>query len=100
MGSATDRWAGGAGVLRARGWAPAVGLLWVLLACFVVGLTRHGASFEPLVDGWLGSLTTVLPAALLVSVGWSRTGPERRELLLLGAGSLIWSLGGVYFVLA
>jgi diguanylate cyclase len=79
--------------------APEV-VLCALLAWFLVGLARHGADFDPLVDGWLGSLTTVLPAGLLVLDASRQVGARRREGLLLGAGALSWSLGGVYFVLA
>ncbi|CAN5412000.1 hypothetical protein BH10ACT10_BH10ACT10_08790 [soil metagenome] len=86
-------------MLHRRGPMIVVALLWGLLACFVVGLARHGDGFEPLVDGWLGSLTTVLPAVLLVALARTRTGPERRELLFLGLGSLAWGAGGFYFVL-
>ena len=75
-------------------------LLWGLFGCYVLGLARHGDSFEPVVDGWLGSLTTVLPALALLDMARRRGGPERRELVLLGAGALAWSLGGVYEVLA
>jgi len=75
-------------------------VLWVLLGCYFIGLARHGEGFEPLVDGWLGSLTTGLPALVLVGMAFHRRGAERRELLLLGAGALAWSLGGVYVVMA
>ncbi len=75
-------------------------LLWALLGGYVLGLAQHGEDFEPVVDGWLGSLTTLLPAMVLLTRAWHRRGAERRELLLLGAGALIWSLGAVYFVLA
>ncbi len=75
-----------------------LGVLWALLACFVAGLAGHGDSFEPLVDGWLGSLTTVLPALALLAAGQRGRGPRRAEVRLLGLGALAWSLGGVYFV--
>jgi diguanylate cyclase (GGDEF)-like protein len=75
-------------------------LLCGLLGAFVVGLARHGDGFDPVVDGWLGSLTTLLPALFLVARGLRRGGPPRRELLLLGTGALAWSLGGTYVVLA
>jgi diguanylate cyclase (GGDEF)-like protein len=75
-------------------------LLGALFGWYVLGLARHGAVFEPLVDGWLGSVTTVLPALLLLTVARRYVGVARREVLLLGTGALVWSLGGVYFVLA
>ena len=99
MGTVQGRDTVGSGVLRGGVPMVFVGLLWILLAAFAVGLVRHGNGFEPLVDGWLGSLTTVLPAALLIAISLRRTGAERRELLLLGLGSLAWSAGGVYIVL-
>ncbi len=74
--------------------------MWALLAAFVIGLLRHGESFEPLVDGWLGSITTLLPALVLLGASRHRPGVESRELLLLGLGTLTWSAGGVYFVTA
>jgi diguanylate cyclase len=75
-------------------------VLCALFVWFLAGLVAHGEGFEPLVDGWLGSLTTVLPAVLLLVVARRHVGPARREALLIGAGALLWSLGGVYFVLA
>jgi hypothetical protein len=75
-------------------------VLCALFVWFLAGLAAHGEGFEPLVDGWLGSLTTVLPAVLLLVVARRHVGPARREALLIGAGALLWSLGGVYFVLA
>ena len=41
--------------------------LWImglLLGAFVVGLLLPGDEFSPLVDGWLGSITQWVPAAL------------------------------------
>jgi diguanylate cyclase (GGDEF)-like protein len=93
---ATPR-AGSATVVRLP--APGVdALLAALLAAFVVGLLRHGQHYEPLVDGWLGSLSTVLPALVVVLRGWTLRGPGRRAVLLLGSGAVCWSLGGVFTV--
>ncbi len=38
--------------------------MWLLLAAYVLGLAAHGHGFEPVVDGWLGELTQLLPAAV------------------------------------
>lgn len=76
------------------------GAMWTLLACFVLGLLFHGAHFEPLVDGWLGSLTTTLPSLALLARARRRRGSARRELLLIGIGALLWSIGGINVVLA
>ncbi len=85
---------------RASGSSRTDLVLGVLLAAFVLGLTRHGAHFEPWVDGWLGSLTTTLPALVILARARHHHGAPRRELLLLGAGALLWSLGGIVVVLA
>ena len=78
---------------------PVLGALWILFGCYVVGLALHGKGFEPLVDGWLGSLTTALPALVSLDAGRRLRGTAgSRELLLLGAGALAWSLGGIYVV--
>ena len=87
----------GAGVSRD---ALADWVLWGLLGAFVLGLVQHGTGFEPLVDGWLGSLTTLLPSLALVERARRHTGPARRQLLLLGSGALMWSIGGINVVLA
>jgi hypothetical protein len=65
-------------------------LLVALLVAFVVGLLRHGQDYEPLVDGWLGSLSTVIPALVVVLRGWSLRGQGRLDLLLLGSGAVAW----------
>ena len=86
-----------------RAVVPAAALC-LLLACYLTGLARHGDDFEVLVDGWLGSITTVLPALVVLVAGLTAPavpagrGASRRELLLLGAGGLSWSLGGLFFV--
>ena len=74
-------------------------VLWGLLALYVAGLVLHGPAFEPLVDGWLGSLTTVLPALVLLSVRPGTQG-ARAEVRLLGAGAAAWSVGGMIVVIA
>ncbi len=71
-----------------------------LVAAYLVGLVRHGPEFDPLVDGWLGILTTVLPSLVLLEAARGRTGAARREQLLLAAGALCWSAGAVYLVVS
>ena len=74
--------------------------LWTLVAAFALGLVVSGPAFDPLVDGWLSNLTTALPGLLLVSRGRRRGGPAGRELVLLGTGALLWTLGGLNTTLA
>jgi diguanylate cyclase len=75
------------------------GLMWLLLAAYLVGLSVHGTGFEPLVDGWLGVLTQVLPAAVCWT--WAAVaGVRRRELTFLAAGMSCFAGGNVVFVAA
>jgi diguanylate cyclase len=75
------------------------GLMWLLLAAYLVGLSVHGTGFEPLVDGWLGVLTQALPAAVCWT--WAaRAGERRRELAFLAAGMSAFAAGNAVFVVA
>ena len=74
-------------------------LMWVLVLLYLVGLVRHGTGFEPLVDGWLGALTQLVPAA----VCWASVpgaGTRRAERALLAAGMTAFAVGNTLFVLA
>lgn len=73
--------------------------MWSLLLAYLAGLALHGASFELVVDGWLGALTQAVPAALC----WSavrRAGARRRSVALLAAGVSAFAGGNVLFVVA
>ncbi len=92
---------------RVRARLPVLGIevvLWLPLAGYVLGLARHGDGFDPVVDGWLGSLTTLVPSLFVLGTALravtSGRGPVGRHLLLLGAGAVCWSLGGVIVVVA
>ena len=54
----------------------------LLLGAYVAGLALHGPGYEPLVDGWLGALTQVVPAAACW-VAVRGAGPRRCEVTLL-----------------
>jgi diguanylate cyclase (GGDEF)-like protein len=41
-----------------------LGIMWVLLVAYVAGLYWTGSGYHPVVDGWLGSLTQFVPAAV------------------------------------
>jgi diguanylate cyclase (GGDEF)-like protein len=72
-------------------------LMWVLLVAYLIGLLRHGPDFEPLIDGWLGVLTQVLPAA----VCWSTlpsAGVRRWEVAVLALGLSIFTAGNFLYV--
>ena len=91
----TSRLASASGLLQ-RCLAAA---MWLLLLAYLAGLAVHGSAFEPLVDGWLGALTQLVPAALC----WSavpRAGARRREVALLAAGVSAFAAGNVVFVVA
>jgi diguanylate cyclase (GGDEF)-like protein len=88
---------------RGQGRRLPMGLLlaavWLLLGAYVVGLALHGTGFEPLVDGWLGVLTQVLPAV----VCWAAlrgSGDRRRELVYFAIGVTAWAAGNTVYVLA
>ena len=73
--------------------------MWLLLVAYVLALARHGEGFEPLVDGWLGTLTQLLPAA----VCWSAVplaAARRREVVLMAAGVTAFAAGNLVYVLA
>ena len=71
----------------------------LLLVAYVAGLALHGPAFEPLVDGWLGVLTQVVPAAACW-VAARDAGPRRREVTLLALAVTAFAVGNVLFVLA
>jgi len=73
--------------------------MWLLLAAYVLGLAAHGHGFEPVVDGWLGELTQLLPAA----VCWAAvptSGPRRREVVCLAVAMSAFAVGNAIFVVA
>ena len=73
-------------------------VMWLLLVAYVVGLVRHGEGFEPLVDGWLGTLTQLLPAAIC----WSSVplaADRRREVVVMAAGVSAFAAGNLVYVL-
>jgi diguanylate cyclase len=72
-------------------------IMWIVLVAYLVGLVRHGPGFEPLVDGWLGALTDVLPAL----VCWSAVltaGVRRREVISMALAVTAFALGDVVYV--
>ena len=74
-------------------------LMWLLLAAYVLGLAAHGHGFEPVVDGWLGELTQLLPAA----VCWAAvptSGPHRREVVCLAVAMSAFAVGNAMLVVA
>jgi len=74
-------------------------LMWLLLAAYVLGLAAHGHGFEPVVDGWLGELTQLLPAA----VCWAAvptSGPRRREVVCLAVAMSAFAVGNAMLVVA
>ena len=86
----------GRGALLRRG--PTL-VMWLLLAAYLIGLALHGDGFEPLVDGWLGALTMVVPAL----VCWSalpRAGRRRAEVGCLAAGVSAFAAGNLVYVVA
>jgi diguanylate cyclase (GGDEF)-like protein len=81
----------------ARHVLPAV--MWTLLGLYAAGLVMHGREeFSPLVDGWLGILTQVLPAA----VAWCAVpgaGPRRAEVAVTAVALTVFLAGNCAFVL-
>ena len=72
-------------------------LMWVLLVAYLIGLYRHGPHFEPLVDGWLGVLSQVLPSA----VCWfalPSAGPRRWEVAALALALSIFTVGNFLYI--
>ncbi len=73
--------------------------MWVLAAAYTVGLSRHGAGFDPLVDGWLGNLTQWVP----VVACWTavlRTPARRLEVGCAALAVTAFACGNTYFVVA
>ena len=88
------------GSLRPPVWRTALtALMWLLLAAYVLGLAAHGHGFEPVVDGWLGELTQLVPAG----VCWAavpRAGSRRRELVCLAVAMSAFAIGNAVFIVA
>ncbi|MFZ0161812.1 MAG: EAL domain-containing protein [Kineosporiaceae bacterium] len=72
-------------VTRATGDLEAVAgaVMWLLLACYILGLVRHGTGFDVVVDGALGMLTQWVPAACCW-VGFARATGRRERWPLTG----------------
>ena len=67
----------------------------VLFALYL--MLRGGEPYSPLLDGWIGNLTMLVPTAACfarVVVG----GPRRGAALWLGLGMLSWTAGNVIYV--
>ena len=80
---------------RSRPWQ--LWIMWLLLAAYVVGLFWTGAGYHPAVDGWLGSLTQYVPAA----VCWAalhRAGERRLQVGLAAAAVTLYSLANGYYI--
>jgi diguanylate cyclase len=74
-------------------------LMGILLLAYAMGLARHGPNFEPLVDGWLGVLTQVLPAAIC----WAAlptAGTRRLEVGVLALAMTAFTAGNLAFVVS
>jgi diguanylate cyclase (GGDEF)-like protein len=70
-----------------------------LLVSYAVGLANHGPDFEPLVDGWLGVLTQVVPTAIC----WfalPQAGQRRREISVLAVAMTSFTLGNLIYVVS
>ncbi len=74
-------------------------VLWLLIAAFLVGLAGHGTGFEPLVDGWLGSLTQFAAAAACWAAVPS-AGARRTETTVLALGMTSFAVGNGIYLLA
>jgi diguanylate cyclase (GGDEF)-like protein len=77
-----------------------VGAMWVVVAGYLAGLRFHGPHFEPFVDGWLGTITDVVPAALC---WWALAGADgrRREIAALALAVTSFTAGDIaYTVMA
>ncbi|MDP9219328.1 MAG: EAL domain-containing protein, partial [Actinomycetota bacterium] len=74
-------------------------VMWLLQAAYVLGLARHGPGFERLVDGWLGVLTQVAPAAVCWAALCMARG-RRREVACLAVGVSAFTAGNMTFVYA
>ncbi len=83
----------------ARSSFVAVLLMLVMLVAYVVGLALHGEGFSPLVDGWLGIGSQVVPAAACW-VAAVRSRSRRAGVLLLALAVTSFALGNAYFVLS
>ena len=73
-------------------------IMWLLLAAYVVGLFWTGAGYNAAVDGWLGSLTQYVPAA----VCWAalhRAGARRLQVALAAAAVTSYALANGYYII-
>ncbi|MEO6200643.1 MAG: EAL domain-containing protein [Cryobacterium sp.] len=91
---------------RGAGSRPAPGFgswpLWtmvVLLGAYLVGLALPGDEFSPIVDGWLGSITQWVPAALCWMVA-VRTRFRRAPVVLASAAVTSFALGNQYYLVS
>jgi diguanylate cyclase (GGDEF)-like protein len=80
---------------RTRPWL--LGLMWLLLAAYVVGLFWTGTGYHPIVDGWLGTLTQLVPAA----VCWAalhRSGARRLQVACAAAAVSAYAIANGYYI--
>jgi diguanylate cyclase len=73
-------------------------LTWLLIAAYVVGLSRHGPNFEPVVDGFLGEVTEALPALICWAVV-PVAGVRKREVIVMAVAMTVFSLGDLVYIL-
>ena len=74
-------------------------VLAALLLAYVAGLVPHLDGFSPLVDGWLGILTQLVPAACCW-LAVRGAGRQRTEVVLAALAVTAFALGNLYYVLA
>lgn len=80
---------------RSRPWQ--LWLMWLLLAAYILGLVWPGDGYDWAVDGWLGSLTQFVPAA----VCWAalhRSGARRLQVGLAAAAVSSYALANGYYI--
>ena len=74
-------------------------VMWLLLAAYLVGLVVTGAGYHPVVDGWLGSLTQFVPAAVCWMALY-RTRSRRLQVGLATAAVTSFSLANAYYIVS
>jgi diguanylate cyclase (GGDEF)-like protein len=74
-------------------------LTWLLLAGYLVGLVFHGDGFSPLVDGWLGALTQIVPA-VACWLALNRTRSRRLQVGLAAAAVTSYALANAVYIIS
>ncbi|MGY4858708.1 putative bifunctional diguanylate cyclase/phosphodiesterase [Cryobacterium sp. AP23] len=71
----------------------------LLLGAYVVGLVFHGDDYSPFIDGWLGSLTQLVPAAVCW-LALARSGSRRLQVGLAASAVTAFALANAYYIVS